>query len=158
MKRISILFLKLILIVVALGTAIGLILFPQMEGRATGLSFIQIYSDPFILYIYIASIAFFSGLYQAYKLLKHIEHNSAFSPEAVNALKMIQLVSIILIACIGITMIYIRFFAHGDDPAGFMMLGLIMSGIFTMITAAASLFQRLFQHTHELQSENELTV
>lgn len=158
MKRISILFLKLILILVALATAIGLVWFPTQEGRAANLNLLQIYMDPLIIFVYLASVAFFTGLYQAFRLLGSIEQNKAFSQEAVHTLKVIQLVSVILIGCIGMAMLYIRFFALGDDPAGPIMLGLIMSGILAVITAAASLFQRLFQHAHELQSEHDLTV
>ncbi len=158
MKRISILFLKLCLLAVATATTVLLVWFPPQEGRATNLNLLQIYTDPFILYIYLASIAFFTGLYQAFNLLGTIEKGQAFSPEAVRALKIIQLVSVILIGCIGMAMIYIRFFVQGEDPAGSMMLGIIMSGILAMITAAALLFQHLFQRAHELQSENELTV
>jgi hypothetical protein len=69
MIRSSILFLKVVILLIAIGVLAGMIRFPQTEGRATHLDLISIYTDPFIIYGYIASIPFFVGLYQAFKLL-----------------------------------------------------------------------------------------
>src|SRR3989344_7759434 len=106
MKRSSTLFLKVILCLIAIGALAGMIWFPQTEGRAANLDLIDIYSDPLIIYIYIASIPFFIGLYQAFKLLKFIDANKAFSQGAVNTLKNMKFASLSLIAFIVLAVFY----------------------------------------------------
>jgi hypothetical protein len=158
MKRSSTAFLKVVLGMIAIGTLAGLIRFPQTEGVAKNLDLISIYTNPFIIYIYIGSIPFFVGLYQAFKLLNFIEANKAFSQGAVNSLKNIKLASLSLIGFIAVALLYIRFFAHGDDPAGPTMLGIIVSFAVAIIATAAAVFQKLFQNAIDLKSENDLTV
>lgn len=158
MKHGSTIFLKIILVLIAVGTIVGLIWFPQTEGRAANLDLVSIYKDPFIIYVYIASIPFFIGLYQAFKLLSLIEHNKAFSQNAVNALKNIKYASLTLIAFVLLALVYIRFFAHGDDPAGPTMLGIVTILGLIVITSAATIFQKIFQNAVDMKSENDLTV
>lgn len=158
MKRGSTVFLQSIIIIIALGVLTGLIWFPQTEGRAVGLDLLHIYTDPFTLYIYLGSVPFFVGLFQAFKLLQCIEANAAFTPRAVTALKNIKIASLVLIACIAGAELYIRFFSHGDDIAGPTMLGICLSVVFGVIATVAGIFQRLFQNAVDLQSENDLTV
>lgn len=158
MKRGSTLFLKVVLLLIAIGVLVWLIWFPQTEGRAAHLNLISIYSDPFIIYGYIASIPFFVGLYQAFKLLNLIDANKAFSQEAVNTLKNMKFTSLSLIGFIILAEVYIRFFAHGDDPAGPVALGIIASFAATVIATAAAVFQKLLQNAVDIKSENDLTV
>ena len=61
MKNGSTLFLKVVILLIAIGVLAGLIRFPQTEGRAANLDLISIYTDPFIIYIYIASTSFLLG-------------------------------------------------------------------------------------------------
>src|SRR3954466_12978066 len=126
MKRSATLFLKVVILLIAIGVLAGMIRFPQTEGRAANLDLISIYKDPFIIYIYIGSIPFFVGLYQAFKLLNFIDANKAFSQGAVNTLKNMKFASLSLIVFIALAEIYIRLFAHGDDPAGPTALGILV--------------------------------
>jgi hypothetical protein len=158
MKKGSTLFLRLVICLIAIGVLAGMIWFPQTEGRATNLDLISIYKDPFIIYIYIGSIPFFVGLYQAFKLLNFIDANKAFSQGAVNTLKNMKFASLSLIGFIALTVFYIRFFAHGDDPAGPTALGILVSFALAVIATAAAVFQKLFQNAVDLKSENDLTV
>ena len=75
MKKGSTLFLKVVILLIAISVLAGLIWFPQTEGRATNLDLISIYTDPFIIYGFIASIPFFVALYQAIKLLGYVDKN-----------------------------------------------------------------------------------
>jgi len=158
LKRGSTVFLKVVILLIAIGVLAGLIWFPQTEGRAAHLDLISIYADPFILYIYLASTPFFVGLYYAFKLLHLIDAHQAFSQAAVHTLKNMKLASLSLIGCIAVAELYIRFFAHGDDPAGPTMLGIGMTFAFGVIAAAAGVFQKLFQNAVDIKSENDLTV
>ena len=122
-----------------------MIWFPQTEGRAATLSLISIYTDPFIIYIYIGSTPFFVGLYQAFKLLNLIDANKAFSQAAVNTLRNVKFASLSLIGFITLAVLYIRFFVHGDDPAGPTALGIFVSFTAAVIAAAANVLQKLLQ-------------
>ena len=158
MKKGSTLFLKFVILLIAIITLVGLLRFPQTEGRADHLDLISIYADPLIIYVYVASLPFFVGLYQAIKLLNFIEANKAFSPGAVNTLKNMKFASLSLIGLIVLALLYIRFFAHGDDPAGPTGLGIVVSFVFGVIAIAAGLFQKLLQSGIDIKSENDLTV
>jgi len=125
MKKAPTSFLKIVILFIATGTLAGMIWFPQTEGRAANLGLISIYKDPFIIYIYIASTPFFIGLYQAFKLLNFIDANKVFSRGAINTLKTIKFAFLSLIGFIALALFYIRFFVHGDNPAGPTMLGII---------------------------------
>jgi hypothetical protein len=58
---------------------------PHLEGRNAHATLFQIYfNDPFLAYAYMASIAFFVALYQAFKLLGHIARNEVFSQRSVS--------------------------------------------------------------------------
>ncbi|HKC04301.1 MAG TPA: DUF2975 domain-containing protein [Patescibacteria group bacterium] len=158
MKKGSTLFLKVVLCLIAISVIAGLLWFPQTEGRAANLDLISIYKDPFIIYIYIGSIPFFIGLYQAFKLLNFIDAKRAFSQGAVNTLKNMKFASLSLIGFIVLAEIYIRFFAHGDDPAGPTMLGIIVTFAVIVIATACAVFQKLLQNAVDMKSENDLTV
>lgn len=158
MKKGSTLFLKAVIVLIALGVVAGLAWFPQSEGRAANLNLVSIYTDPFILYTYIAATPFFVGLYQAIKLLNLIEANRAFSESAVTALRNMKRASLCLIGFIAVALVYIRVFAQGDDAAGPTMLGIIVSFAVAVIATAAAVFQKLFQNAVDLKSENDLTV
>lgn len=158
MKRGSTLFLKIVVVLIAILTFAGLAWFPQTEGRAVNLNLISIYSDPFIIYIYIGSVPFFVGLYQAFKLLNLIDANKAFSRSAVKTLKNMKYAALSLVGFIVLALFYIRFFTTGDDPAGPTMMGLVAIFTSTVIATAAGVFQKLLQNAVEIKSENDLTV
>lgn len=158
MKKSSTLFLKAVIVGIAVVVLAGLVYFPQTEGRAANLDLISIYSDPLILYVYAGSIPFFIGLFQAFKLLNLIDANKAFSQAAINTLRNMKLASVSLIGLIALALIYLRFVAHGEDLAGPTMLGICMSAAFAVIGTAAGVFQKLFQNAVKLKSENDLTV
>jgi Protein of unknown function (DUF3036). len=145
MRKGPILFLKIVILTLAIGAFIWMIWFPQLEGRADNLDLISIYKDPLIIFGFIASIPFFVGLYQAFKLLNYIDRNKAFSQSAVNTLRNIKFASLSLIGFITFAILYIRFAAHGDDPAGPTALGILASFTLAVIAAAAAVFQKLLQ-------------
>jgi hypothetical protein len=158
MKQSSTIFLKVVILLMSIGVVVGLFWFPQTEGRATDLDLISIYSDPFIIYTYIGAIPFFVGLYQAFKLLNLIDNNKAFSQAAVDRLKNIKFASLSLIGFIVLALVFIRFFAQGEDSAGPTMLGILASFAVAVVATAAGVFQKLFQNAVDLKSENDLTV
>lgn len=158
MKRSSTLFLKITLVLIAAAMIFGLIRFPQTEGRAANLDPISIYADPFIIYLYLASLPFFYGLYQAFRLLNFIDSDQAFSQGAVNTLRNMKYACLSLIGLIIVALIYIRLFVHGDDPAGPTGLGILVSFVLVVVATATAVFQKLLQNAVDIKSENDLTV
>jgi hypothetical protein len=157
MKHGSTLFLKVVLLLIGVVTLAGLIWFPQAEGRAANLDLISIYSDPIIIYSYIASIPFFVGLYQAFKLLGYIEQNKAFSKAAVRALRNIKYCALALVGFIIIGEIWI-FLIGDEDKAGPLALGIYSGFAMIVVATAAAVFERLLQNAVDIKSENDLTV
>ncbi len=158
MKRGSTLFLKVVLILIGAVTLVGLIWFPQTEGRATNLDLISIYKDPLIIYTYIGSIPFFVALYQAVKLLGYIDGNQVFSQPSVNAVRNIKYCAITISGFIVLGLLYIRLSVIGEDPAGVTALGIFTTFASIVIATAAAVFQRLLQNAVDIKSENDLTV
>jgi hypothetical protein len=158
MKRGSTLFLKIVILLIGIGVLAGMLWFPQTEGRAVDLDLISIYTNPFIIYIYIGSIPFFVGLYQAFKLLNFIDSNKAFTQGAVNTLGNMKFAALSLIGFIAVALLFIRFAGGGDDAAGPTMLGILVSFAVAVIATAAAVFQKLFQNAVDIKSENDLTV
>jgi hypothetical protein len=159
MKRGSTIFLKVVIVLIGVGVLAGLIRFPLTEGRAAHLDLLSIYWDPFILYIYLASIPFFVALYQSFKLLGLIGQNKVFSLSSVKTLRTIKYCAIAQSILIVMAALYIRIFhAQGDDPAGFIALGILATFVSIVIAAAAAVFERLLQKAVDIKSENDLTV
>jgi hypothetical protein len=159
MKRGSVLFLKGVIILIGTLVLAGMIRFPLTEGRAVNLDLLSIYSDPFILYAYGASIPFFVALYQAFILLGYIGKNKVFSQSSVDTLKTIKYCAILQSIFIVMAALYIRVFhATDDDPAGFVALCIATTFLAIVTATAAAVFEKLLQNAVEMKSENDLTV
>ncbi|MDP1884661.1 MAG: DUF2975 domain-containing protein [Candidatus Moranbacteria bacterium] len=159
MKRGSIIFLKLIIAFVGIGALALMVKFPQTEGRAANLDLIGIYTDPFIIYIYVASIPFFTALYQASKLLGYIGRNEAFSQASVRALRNIKYCALMIVGFIAGAEAYIIISKDGsDDIAGGVAMGIFIGFASVVIAIAAAVFEKLLQNAVDIKSENDLTV
>ena len=126
MKRISTAFLQTVIVLIGIVALIILIWFPLTEGRATHLDLFSTYADPFILYGYGASMAFFVALYNAFRLLGYIGQNKVFSTNSVKNLKNIKHCAILLSILIVVAGLFIRL-THNteDDPAGFLAICMV---------------------------------
>ena len=158
MKRISTVFLQVVILLIGIVALAILIRVPLTEGRATNLDLLSIYTDPFILYGYAASIAFFVALYKAFKLLGYIGQNKVFSSNSVKALKSIKYCAIVLSILIVIAMLYI-IMSHGDDDAaGAIAMGIVTTFVSIVVATAAAIFEKLLQNAIDIKSENDLTI
>lgn len=158
MKRSSTLFLRFTILLIAIIALAGLIWFPQAEGRAANLDLISIYSDPFIIYCYIASIPFFVALYQAFKLLGLVDKNKIFSQAAIKTVRNIKYCAFAISGFLVLAILFIRVFIQADDSAGPTMLGFIAIFTSLVIATATAIFQKLLQNAVDIKSENDLTV
>ena len=108
MKRGSTIFLQIVIVALGIMALAVMIRFPLTEGRAVNLDLVSIYADPFLVYGYLASIAFFVALHQAFKLLGYIGQNKVFSLNSVKALRTIRYCAIVLSILIVMAALYIR--------------------------------------------------
>ncbi|MGE0773313.1 MAG: DUF2975 domain-containing protein [Cyclobacteriaceae bacterium] len=159
MKGISILFLQAVVVLVGILSLFILIRFPLTEGRAVNLDLWSIYTDPFIIYAYASSLAFFIGLYQVIRLLGCIGQNNLYSSSALRTLRRIKYCAIALSALIVMAAIYIRIFhPEDDDPAGFLALSIIATIISVAVATAVAVLEKILRHAVDMKSENDLTI
>lgn len=159
MKRVSIVFLQVVIVLISIVALAILLWFPLNEGRATNLDLFSIYFDPFILYGYATSIAFFVALYKAFKLLGYIGQNKVFSSNAVKTLKSIKYCAIELSILIVLAGLYIKLFHNkDDDPAGFLAICIVTTFVSIVVATAAAIFEKLLQNAIDIKSENDLTI
>ena len=156
MKPRSTVFLQAVIVLIGIVTLAIMIRFPLTEGRAENLDLFSIYLDPFILYGYAASIAFFIALYKAFKLLGYIGQNKVFSPNSVKALRSIKHCAIVLSILIVTAGIYIRVFhAKDDDPAGFLAICIVTTFVSIIVATAVAVFEKILQNGMDIKAENE---
>ncbi len=159
MKRGSILFLQGFIVLIGIVTLAIMIRLPLTEGRAVNLDLFSIYSDPFILYGYAASIPFFIALYKAFKLLGYIGQNIAFSLNSVRTLRSIKHCAIVLSIFIVMAGLYIRIFHDkDDDPAGFLAMCIVTTLVSLVVATTAAVFEKILQNAVDMKSENDLTI
>lgn len=160
MKKSSTGFLKVVILLIAAGALAAMIRFPQTEGRAANLDLISIYADPFIMYLYIASIPFFMALQQTFKLLSYVDKNKIFSSASVKAVGNIKYCAMALMGFIAAAVSYVFVISKTttDDGAGAIAIGVITIFASSVIATAAAVFQKLLQNAVDLKSENDLTV
>jgi hypothetical protein len=142
MKQSIITFLQIILILIGIVVLYGIIRFPQTEGVARNKDLISIYTDPFIIYGYIASIPFFVGLYQVFKLLGYIGGKTISLQNAVSALRTIRNCAIATFGFVIPAEILILLNHGDDDPAGAVAMGFFLCFISLIVAASALLFQK----------------
>ena len=158
MKKSSTVFLQVVIVLIGIVALAIMIRFPLTEGRAVNLDLFSIYADPFLVYGYLASIAFFVALYQAFKLLGYIGQNKVFSLSSVKALRNIKYCAIVLSILIVMAMLYIMMSHGDDDAAGAIAMGIVTTFISIVIATAAAVFERTLQNAVDIKSENDLTV
>ena len=158
MKRSSTIFLQFVIVLIGIGALALLLWEPHIEGRNAHATLFAIYfQDPFLAYAYLASIAFFVALYQAFKLLGYAGQNQVFSPAAVKALRTIKFCALALIGFVAVGEIFILF-SNSDDRAGGVFMGILITFGSIVMAAAAAMFERILQNAVDIKSENDLTV
>src|SRR6187549_2702382 len=103
MKQTPIIFLQIVIVLMGIGALALLLWEPHLEGRNAHATLFEIYfKDPFLAYAYIASIAFFVALYQAFKVLGYAGQNKVFSQAAVRSLRTIRFCALAIIGFVAV--------------------------------------------------------
>ncbi len=161
LKRFSIIFLQVVVVLLGIGALFLLLWEPHMEGRNLHATPFEIYfKDPFLLYAYTASVSFFVGLFQVFRLFGHIGKNRIFTQNAVKALRTIKYCAIVIIAfALGAEAYFITVQAgKGEDIAGGLAMGCLIIFISVIVAVAASLFEKILHNAVDIKSENDLTI
>jgi hypothetical protein len=160
MKKGSAVFLQVVIVLVGIGALALMLWEPHIEGRNAHATVFQIYfNDPFLAYAYIASIAFFVALYQAFRLLGYVGRSDVFSQRSVKALRTIKHCAMSLVGFLVGAEAYFFIVQRGkDDIAGGVMMGLFLIFVSVVVATAAAVSERTLQSAVELKSENDLTV
>ena len=159
MKKISTLFLQIVIVLIGVGALALLLWEPHIEGRnALATNFEIYFNDPFLALVYVGSIPFFVALYQAFKVLWYVGQNKVFSREAVKALRTIKYCALGVVGFVVIEEIFIMLNHGNDDPAGGVFMGVLITFGSIIVATAAAVFEKTLQNAVDIKSENDLTV
>ncbi|MFO8068399.1 MAG: DUF2975 domain-containing protein [Alkalibacterium sp.] len=101
---------------------------------------------------------FLAALYQAFKLLKFIDCNDAFSAKSVEALKKIKLFAF-SIAALHLTSFPLYFIVgEVDDAPGVILVGMMFISAPTVVAVFAAVLQKLMGNALEIKQDNDLTI
>src|SRR5687768_3479782 len=152
------LFLRAVLVLIGVGVLAFLLVEPHLEGRNAHATPFEIYfKDPFLAYIYIASIPFFVGLYHAIKVLGSADRNNEFSSSTLSSVRTIKYCAIALIWSVGGAEVFI-ISSDSDDHAGGVVIGVFIAFVSSVVATAMMVLERSLQKAVDLKSESDLTV
>jgi hypothetical protein len=142
MKKSVTIVLQLVIVLIGIGALTFLLWEPWVEGvNANATTFSQIYfDDPLLAYTYIASIPFFTALYQAFKALGYARRN-----ELRSIAKPLQTIKYCAMSIIGFAVLGEIFILSGstDDRPPVLAMGtaVILGSI--IVAFAATRFERI---------------
>ncbi len=151
MKKGSILFLQAVIMCIGFGALTLLLWEPHLEGRNVNATVFEVYfHDPFLAYVYGASIAFFVALYQVFKWLGLVRRNEVSSNATLQVLRTIRYCALVLIIFMVGAELYFFLFQRGkEDIAGGVMMGLVMIVVSVVVAAATIVFEGLVDRKSE---------
>jgi hypothetical protein len=161
MKRSSIIFLQIVIVLMGVAALALLLWEPQIEGVNKNRTNFEIYfQDPFLALVYAGSIPFFVALYQAIRALGYVGRNQVFSPEVVKALRIIKYCALAIIGFVIVEEIWILVMSGGDNdnPGAPIFMGILIVFPSIVVATVAAMFERILQNAVDLKSENDLTV
>ena len=160
MKLMSTLFLKIAVVLLGFPVlAICIFLVPELGDVSSELlpdvAFIQYLVSAIF---YASAIPYFFALFQAFKLLRYIDKNEAFSNLSVKALRKIKYCAITISGLHVLVLPLFYLFAEIDDAPGVIFVGLIVPFASMVIAVFAAVLQKLLKEAIDIKSENDLTV
>jgi len=160
MKQVTTLFLKVAVIFIGIPVlALCIFLVPELGKLTAKLLPEFAYINYLVSIIFYASaIPFYFALYQAFKLLRFIDKNEAFSDLSVYALKKIKNCAITISTLHVLVLPLFYLFADKDDAPGVIFVGLVVPFASMVIAVFAAVLQRLLKEAIDIKSENDLTV
>lgn len=160
MKLVSTLFLKVAVILLGVPVlALCIFLVPELGDVSAELLPEFVFIKYLVSIVFYASaIPFYFALYQAFKLLRYIDKNEAFSDLSVKALKKIKYCAIIISSLHALVLPLFYLFAEIDDAPGVIFVGLVVPFASMVIAVFAAVLEKLLKEAIDIKSENDLTV
>lgn len=156
MKSVATVFMRAVLVLVGIGALAVLLWEPHIEGRnAHATQFAIYFNDPFLAYAYIASIPFFAGLYQAFKVLRHAGRYMEFSVSVLRSLRTIKCCALAIIGFVVGGEVFIMF-SDSDDRPGGVFIGILIIFAAIVVATAMSILERALQNAVDMKSEHDL--
>lgn len=136
MGKISVLFLRSALVFFGLAVLAFMLWLPPHEGRNVNATLFAVYfKDPFVAYVYLGSIPFFTALWQTFGLLGAIGRGEVFLPGTLKALKTIKRCALATAGLVAGAVVLVRVTAGAnEDSAGFVMPAMLA----ILLSAAAA--------------------
>ena|SRR3989338_3915086 len=160
MKRVSTNFLRFIIFFIGMGVlALCIFALPAMwKGGSEEFPMASRAIFLIMIGLYATAVPFFIALWQALKLLRSIDQNTAFSEVSVKALKNIKYcaISIAILYMGGVPLLFP--IADADDAPGLLVMGMVIACAPIVVAVFAAILQRLLQDAIDIKSENDLTV
>ena len=160
MNRGSTIFLRIVISLIAIA-ALAVCIFPlprivAQEAAKTPETAWLVYL--FLVGAYIMALLFLFALYQAFKLLTYIDGNKAFSELSVRALRHIKhsAITISLLMVAGIAAVMVLSAGTGEDIAGIVAMGLLITFASSVVAAVAAVLQKQVQKAIDIKSERPL--
>ncbi len=137
MKKSLTTLLQILIVLIGIAVLAFMLWEPRFEGRNAHATLFEVYfRDPFLIYAYIASIAFFVALYQSIKILGYIGQNNLYSQDSLSSLRIIKYSATILIIFVAGALSYLFIAMRGkDDIAGGVAMGSFIILISILIIA-----------------------
>ena len=159
MNRGASVFLRVVLVLIGIGALALLLWEPRIEGRNAHSTLFETYfKDPFLAFVYVGSIPFFVGLYQAFKVLGYVGGNQEFSPTAVRSLRIIKYCAMAIVGFVTVAEVIILSDQSGEDRAGGVVVGVAIAFASIVVATAMTVLERGLQKAVDLKSESDLTV
>lgn len=147
MKRSSTVFFQTAIVLFGFGALAFLLGEPHLEGRNANASVFAVYfKDPFLAYVYLASVPLFVGLYQAFKAVGYAGQCKTFSHETVKAVRTVKNCALAIIAFVAGT----NFMVSGDPDDG--PVGVIMRILVTVPSALVAIAAAKFERTAQTRA------
>jgi hypothetical protein len=134
--------LQILLALFGLGVLAFLLWEPNVEGRNAHATLLQVYfHDPFLAVAYAVSLAFFTALYQAFRLAGEAGRGGLAAASA-RRFRIMQICAAILLAAIAVADMCLFLHRAEDDIAGGVFMGLLVVLAAAAMLGAAVLGER----------------
>lgn len=146
MKRYWALFLQVTVVLAGLGALAFLLGAPHLEGRNAQATTFEIYfKDPFLAYVYVASIPFFVALHRAFGLLGHFRRQREFSQVTMDALLAIRRCAFAILGFVAGGVVLLFLFGEPEPPG--IVMCLLVALVSGLVAVGATLSARVLRKT-----------
>lgn len=125
------------------GALVFLLWEPNLEGRNAHSTVFQVYfSDRFLVFAYLGSVAFFVAAFKAFHLLGHLASHDSLPPTATESFRLIRRCALVLVGFVVVGELVLFLHESDDRAGGVFMGGLIGLGAVAVALAASRLENR----------------